>query len=90
VALGSNLILQDKTLHLDVQKPYFFLKEIINEEPTTSAMFEPHKEGVTIEQMQTSWYSLKTLLPREDSNLEPSSYRTPLVTKRTGLSHHPK
>lgn len=29
-------------------------------------------------------------LPREDSNLEPSSYRTPLVTKRTGLSHPAK
>ncbi len=27
-------------------------------------------------------------LPREDSNLQPSSYSTPLVTKRPGLSHH--
>jgi len=27
------------------------------------------------------------LLPREDSNLQPSSYRSPSVTKRSGLSH---
>ncbi len=26
-------------------------------------------------------------LPRQDSNLQPSSYRTPSVTKRSGLSH---
>ncbi len=28
-------------------------------------------------------------LPRQDSDLRPFPYRTPLVTKRAGLSHHP-
>ena len=31
---------------------------------------------------------LAEVLPREDSNLQPYSYRNPLVTKRSGLSHH--
>ncbi|MBU1327277.1 hypothetical protein KKB64_05175 [Patescibacteria group bacterium] len=87
VALGSNLILQDKTLRLDVQKPYCFLEEIIHEEPTTSLMFEPIQQGYTTPQLEALWSQTSALLPRLDSNQQPSSYSDPLVTKRTGLSH---
>ena len=90
MTIGSDLVLKDKILYLDVQKPFCFLEEIIKEEPTASVMFEPHKKSVTTIQMETLWTQNPLVLPREDSNLEPSSYRTPLVAKRTGLSHPAK
>ncbi len=69
MTIGSNLVLKDKILCLDVQKPFSFLEEVIKEEPTASVMFEPRKDSVTITQMETVWTQNPSVLPRQDSNL---------------------
>ena len=89
VTIGSNPTLFEKILNPDLKKEYTFVEEAIENEPTTSQVFEPEKEGVTTEQLETLWSQNLSLLPRQDSNLQPSSYRNPLVTKRSGLYHHP-
>ena len=42
------------------------------------------------EKVLDEYKKLIFMLPRQDSNLQPSSYSIPLVTKRTGLSHSAK
>lgn len=63
LALGSNLTLKEKTLHVDLQKPLGFLVEAKKEVEEISPMFEPAKKGFTEAQM-THFYSRNpTLLP---------------------------
>lgn len=64
VAIGSNLVLENKTLRLNLQKPYYFFDEITKAEPTTSQMFEPEKQGYTTAQMESIWQGTNALLPR--------------------------
>ncbi|MCL4390059.1 hypothetical protein M1345_01555 [Patescibacteria group bacterium] len=53
--IGSNLILEGQTLHLDVQRPYLFFGEIIKVEPTASGEFEPEKQGISTAQLESLW-----------------------------------
>lgn len=69
VALGSNLVLKDKTLRLDVQRPYCFLEEVIKEESMAVATFEPIQQGYNTLQLEASWAQNPSVLPRQDSNL---------------------
>ncbi len=50
-------------------------------------IFEPEEKIASIIQIDDFERYRPILLPREDSNLQPSSYKYPSVTKRLGLSH---
>ena len=73
VAIGSNLLFQNKILRLDLQKPYCYLEEAIKAEPTVSQMFEPEKQKLTTPQLAALWSQTNPLLPRLDSDQQPSS-----------------
>lgn len=64
VAIGSNLVFQNKMLRLDLQKPYCYLEEAIKAEPTISQMFEPGKEKVSTAEMEAAWAQNLSMLPR--------------------------
>jgi len=51
----TNIILEDKKLRLDAQKPYCYLTEILKVEPTASAEFEPNKRADKSAQLETLW-----------------------------------
>ncbi len=53
--IGSNLVLEDKKLWLDLTKPFCFLKDIISKEVTTSGKFEPEKRIDMKAQLESSW-----------------------------------
>jgi site-specific DNA recombinase len=53
----------------------------------TDKTFEPDKNALLSFQKDVLYAFSPVVLPREDSNLQPYPYRTPLVTKRSGLSH---
>ncbi len=71
--LGSNLVLINKTVRVDIEKPLQFIEMAMSEEPSVSAMFEPEEKIDDTLQLEHLWANNSTLLPREDSNLEPYS-----------------
>jgi len=44
-AIGSNLTLKDKKLHIQVKKPLVFVEEMVKRAPQVKAGFEPKKKG---------------------------------------------
>ncbi len=62
VSLGSNLTLKDKTLHVDLQKPLYFLIEAKEKVEEISPMFEPTKKGFDEAQMDNYFSENPTLL----------------------------
>lgn len=69
--LGSNLELFDKTVRVNLEKPLQFIEMAIDEEPTITEMFEPKEKIGNTVQLESLWLQNPSLLPREDSNLEP-------------------
>ncbi len=70
--IGSNLELFNKTVRVNLGKPLQFIELAINEEPTISEMFEPKERIYNTIQMESLWSQNLSLLPGEDSDLEPS------------------
>ena len=70
--IGSNLELINKTVRVNLGKPLQFIELAINEEPTISEMFEPKERIYNTIQMESLWSQNLSLLPGEDSDLEPS------------------
>ena len=89
MGLGSNLKLFNKIVRIKVQKPLHHIEETKKEVDRINPMFEPNKNADNTIQIEDLWTENPTVLPREDSNLQPYSYRNPLVTKRPGLSYYP-
>lgn len=61
--LGSNLVLINKTVRVDIKKPLQFIELALNEEPTISAMFEPEEKVDNTLQIEHVWANNSTLLP---------------------------
>ena len=87
LGIGSNLILQDKIVRVDLQKPLQFIKMAKDEVREISPMFEPEKEGYTSAQLGSMYTQNLSLLPRVDSNHGHPPYKCPQLSKRLGLSH---
>jgi len=61
--LGSNLVLMDKSVRVDIEKPLQFIEMAIIEEPSASAMFEPEEKVDNKLQLEHVWANNSTLLP---------------------------
>lgn len=55
VAIGSNLILKDRLLCLDLKKPYYYLKDMATDVPETCVTLEPEERIVRLPQMEYLW-----------------------------------
>ncbi len=64
IILGSDFTITDKTLRLNLQKPYCFLKPVVEEVPSTSAMFGTDNQGLLTAQLEDEWASNPLVLPR--------------------------
>lgn len=62
--LGSNLVLINKTVRVDIEKPLQFLEMAMSEEPSVSALFEPEEKADDTLQLEYGWANNSTLLPR--------------------------
>ncbi len=62
-ALGSNLILKDKIVRVDLEKPLMFIEEAIQEVPEISPMFEPKEKADSTSQTALNFSNLAPLLP---------------------------
>jgi site-specific DNA recombinase len=63
VTIGSDFILEDKKLRLNVQKPYVFIEEMVKSDDSIRPRFGTEKESVLTTQMETSWSQNLSLLP---------------------------
>ncbi len=79
-SLGSNLVLINKTVGVDLEKPLQFIELAVTEEPTISGMFEPEENVDNTLQIEHVWANNSTLLPRLDSNQEPRCYTYPILS----------
>jgi hypothetical protein len=61
--LGSNLVLINKTVRVDIEKPLQFIEKALSEEPSVSAMFEPEEKIDNTLQLEHVWAKKSTLLP---------------------------
>lgn len=73
--IGSNLVLEGKKLRLDLQKPYYFFKEVVFVEPTTSREFEPDNRTVVKAQLEASWAKNPFMQGRIESNYHRGFWR---------------
>lgn len=72
VTIGSNLTLLDKVLGLDLENEYAFLEYVNEVEPTVSEEFEHEKSVDLSMDLESLWAQNRLVLPRLDSNQEPS------------------
>ncbi len=61
--LGSNLILKDKIVRINLEKPLEWIDKIKGKEETISPKFEPEKNGYSTDQLEAYWSKNPTLLP---------------------------
>lgn len=61
--LGSNLKLFDKTVLIDVDKPYEEISKLRDEEDSISPMFEPEKVALTLGYLEDYWSQNPSVLP---------------------------
>lgn len=73
MGLGSNLFLLGKILRVDIQEPLIYIGETKPEADKVEKMFEPDEKGDNTIQIESLWTQNPSVLPREDSNLEPRS-----------------
>lgn len=66
--IGSNMILEDKKLRLDAQKPYCYLSEILKVEPSASAEFEPKKRANNTAHLESLWAQNPAMQGWRESN----------------------
>ena len=69
--IGSNLILLNKTLRVDLEDPLEYIEEAREEVVEISPMFEPKEKAYTTAQLETLWSQNPSLLLGQDSNLRP-------------------
>ncbi len=68
-ALGSNFLLKDRKISIELHKPYFHIQEGKKEEEKLVAKLEPQEKIDTTIQIDYSGPQSLLWLPREDSNL---------------------
>lgn len=83
--IGSNLVLKDKRLYLDVTKPYCFLEEIVKVEPTTAEKFEPEKQLEMTPKLEALWAQNPSMQGWEESNLRLGFWRASVYHLPTAL-----
>lgn len=59
----KNLVLKDKIVVVDLERPLKFIEEARNEVPEISPMFEPKERADTTTQLETLWSQNPSLLP---------------------------
>ncbi len=69
VSLGSKLTLFDKIVRIELEKPLENIEKLKEEEDRGYVRFETLRKTDDTIQIEDYWYQLKTMLPREDSNL---------------------
>lgn len=62
-SLGQNLILKDKIVRVELEKPLQWIEEAKNEVPSVSLMLEPEKEFDNTLQLEPLWAQNPSLLP---------------------------
>lgn len=62
-SLGQNLILKDKIVRVELEKPLQWIEEAKNEVPTIFQMLEPEKEFDNTLQLEPLWAQNPSLLP---------------------------
>jgi hypothetical protein len=60
--MGSNLMLINKTVRVDLEKPLQFIETALMEEPSISVMFEPEEKVDNTLQLEDSWSKNSILL----------------------------
>jgi len=63
IDIGSNLVINNKFVLVDLEKPIKYIKEAKDEVPEISPMFEPEKSGYTTAQLE-AYYSQNPILLR--------------------------
>ena len=63
IGIGSNLVINNKTVLVELEKTLHYLKDVKDEVPEISPMFEPEKEGYTTAQLEAFYSKNPTLLP---------------------------
>ena len=72
VTVGSNLTLLGRTLGIDLENEYAFLEYVKEIEPSVSEGLE-HEKSIDISvDLESLWSQNPLMLPRLDSNQEPS------------------
>lgn len=69
--LGSNIILKDKILTIELEKPLQFIEEAVDKVIEISPKFEPKKCPDKTGQLEDYFSQNTTMLRGEDSNLQP-------------------
>jgi len=64
--LGSDLILTDKIVRINLEKPLQYIETAIQKEPTISEKLEPEFYSYPTAKMETYWNQNPTLLPVVD------------------------
>lgn len=67
IGIGSNLVLHNKTVLVELEKTLHYIKEAKTEVPEISPMFEPEKEGCTTAQLEAFYSQNPTLLRAMDA-----------------------
>jgi len=73
-SLGSNLIIKDQKLSIDLQKPFFLIKNYNLTTKSNNGRLEPLKTRINKRKTSVFDAGVPTLLRGQDSNLEPSPY----------------
>ena len=73
-SLGSNLILKDRKLMLDLRKPLIAVENVVKGVPQVRGRFEPGKFGLNKGDLGVFYSQNPIVLRRQDSNLRPTGY----------------
>lgn len=89
-ALGSNLTLKGKKLSIINNELFSVITKGLLEAKSLNEAFEPRFSEADKDETEAFASVRPTLLRGQDSNLEPTPYTYPLITKRGGLYHYPR
>lgn len=64
LGLGQNLLLKDKTVLVELERPLHFIEKAVQEESTISARLEPSKKPIVKGNLEDYWAKNPSLLPR--------------------------
>ncbi len=70
-SLGSNMLLKDKIVSVNLEKPLQFIEEVKKEIPAISEMLEPGEKVDNSINFEGLWMENPSMLRGQDSNLEP-------------------
>jgi hypothetical protein len=89
-ALGSNLILKDRKLVVELKKPLMAIKHVAERVPQVRGMFEPAKFGLNKGDLGDFYSQNPVVRRRPDSNLNTIHSLTTVLILRNRAIYHPK